>query len=158
MVEQELVLLLGGDLGDPFSFLARAEEALEQRVGPIVSRSRDHWTEPWGFQAGTLFLNRALRMRSRLPPHAVLRECLDIEKALGRVRSVHAGPTSRTIDIDVLLVDAVMLSTPHLTLPHPRLHERSFALAPLADIWPQWLHPERGCTALDLLNALSPRP
>jgi 2-amino-4-hydroxy-6-hydroxymethyldihydropteridine diphosphokinase len=155
MAEGDLVVLLGGNLGDPVQELERAEEALISKVGPIRSRSRDHWTEPWGFHAETLFLNRALLIRSQQDPLALMRVCLAIEAEMGRVRPVMGSPASRIIDIDILLIAGVGLKTEELTVPHPRLHERAFALAPLADIWPQWRHPTLGRTALELLNDLA---
>lgn len=158
MDEQGIVLLLGGNLDDPERVLDRAEEELVLRVGKVVARSRDHWTEPWGFQAETLFLNRALLVRSRSEPYEVLRHCLAVEKDLGRVRSSGPAPTSRLIDIDLLLVGQEMIHTADLSLPHPRLHMRWFALSPLADIWPHWRHPEMGASALELLNALAEHP
>lgn len=152
MAGSEMVLLLGGDLGDPQAELGRAEHSIEARLGTVLSRSRDHWTEPWGFSAPTLFLNRALLVSTTLEPLQALAECLSIEREQGRTRSTGLEPTSRIIDIDILLIGERIIDLPGLTVPHPRLHLRRFALAPLADILPSWRHPLLGRTALDLLN------
>lgn len=152
MAGSEMVLLLGGDLGDPEIELGRAEQAIEARVGSVLARSRDHWTKPWGFSSSTLFLNRALVVDTKLEPMAALLECLSIEREQGRERSSTPGPVSRLIDIDILLIGDHVIDLPGLTVPHPRLHLRRFALAPLADVWPLWRHPSLGRTALDLLN------
>lgn len=154
MPEMEMALLLGADIGDPRAQLDAAVSAIEARIGRVISHSRDHWTKPWGFEADTLFLNRALLVRTALDPFAALHVCLRIEQDLGRVRHPSEVPTSRTIDIDVLAVDDRVLETPELTLPHPRLHLRRFALAPLCDVAPAWNHPILHRTALELLNAL----
>lgn len=154
MAEHEVVLLLGGDLGDQVRQLQQAEEAIGARIGQVRSRSRDHWTAPWGFSAPTVFLNRALLVTTALESGAVLDQCLAIEGAMGRIRSSDGAVGSRLIDIDILVVGQRILHTPQLVVPHPRLHQRRFALAPLCDLLPGWVHPQQGRTALDLLNAL----
>lgn len=147
-------LLLGGNEGDPVHTLARAEEAIATHIGAIRSRSRDYWTEPWGFTDHRLFLNRALLVETGLAPEAVLQEALAIEAELGRVRVPGAGYTARTIDIDLLLYGDCVVEAPGLVVPHPRLHERAFALAPLADIAPDRHHPVLRRSVLELLNDL----
>ncbi len=157
MDERDALLLLGGNLGDPCATLTRAAELIGERTGMLVAQSRDHWTEPWGFEAEQLFLNRALIARTSLSPSDLLTALLKIEHELGRRRSGESGYTSRTIDIDILLLQDVTLSTTLLTLPHPRMHQRWFALAPSADVAPGWRHPLLGRTILELLNDLRPQ-
>ncbi len=157
MPVSEVVLLLGGDLGDPLEQLTLAEAAISGRVGAIQARSRDHWTAAWGFTSDALFLNRALLMRTALEPHAVMEACLAIERSMGRVRSESQGMASRPIDIDILAMGDRVILDDVLAVPHPRLHLRRFALAPLCDILPLWRHPILDRAALDLLNALPPQ-
>lgn len=152
-----IVLLLGGDQGDPVEQLALAEAAIGARVGAVVALSRDHWTAAWGFTSDALFLNRALLVRTELEPIQVMEACLAIERSMGRVRSESQGMASRPIDIDILTVGDQVLLSEALTVPHPRLHLRRFALAPLCDIFPLWRHPILDRTALELLNALPPQ-
>ena len=154
MSEREVVLLLGGDLGDPEQQCDLAEAAINERIAPVVARSRDHWTEPWGFTSDTPFPNRALLLRSALGPERLMATCLAIEAVLGRTRSADGGPGSRTIDIDILLVGSEVVGTEALWVPHPRLHLRRFALAPLCDLLPGWEHPVLHRTALQLLDAI----
>lgn len=153
MPEQEVVLLLGADQGDPVHQFAMAEVALAESVGPVVARSRNHWTAPWGFTSNRLFLNRALLFSTEVPGSELMQRCLAIERALGRVREPGAALGSRPIDIDILLIGSAVQNTPHLTVPHPRLHLRRFALAPLCDVLPGWVHPLLHRTALELLHA-----
>jgi 2-amino-4-hydroxy-6-hydroxymethyldihydropteridine diphosphokinase len=153
----EVVLLLGGNVGDVARTFAVAEGLLEARAGQILARSRDHWTEPWGFADDRLFLNRALLVRSDLPLRELLVRCLHIEEELGRVRTGAAGYAPRTIDIDILLADAIAVDEPGLTVPHPRMHERYFALAPAADIVPLQVVPTLDRTVLQLLNDVKQR-
>lgn len=150
---KEALLLLGADLGAPPMALSAAAEALKE-AGQVLAISRDHWTEPWGFNGGHLFLNRALLVRTALSPLALMGTCLEIERRLGRVRSVSGGVSSRIIDIDILLMGGLVMGGAELVLPHPRMHERAFALAPAADVAPGWLHPVLGRTVLQMLDDL----
>lgn len=152
---RELVLLLGGDMGDQQLLFARAERLLAERLQvDVIRRSRDHWTEPWGFTHPALFLNRALWCRTHLPASAILDHALAVEEQLGRTRSPGAGYAPRTIDIDILLLGDEVVNDEVLQVPHPRLHLRAFALAPAADLVPDRVHPALGRTILQLLNDL----
>jgi len=151
---EELVLLLGGNMGDPVVELDKAENAIGAAFGGVMARSRDHWSEPWGFSDPGLFLNRALIIRTALPLHELMRELLQIEKELGRIRTGSGAPGPRTIDIDLLSAGNAVMDTAELILPHPRMHLRRFALAPMADVAPGWQHPTLQRTVLQLLNAL----
>ena len=151
------LLLLGGDLDDPPAYLDRATELLDRALGHHPCSSRDHWTVPWGFHDHRLFLNRALLVRTRCAPQDLMLLALDIERELGRQRPAAGGYAPRTIDIDILLMEDLMVRSERLTLPHPRMHERAFALAPAADLCPEWVHPGLGRTVLDLLNDLHGR-
>ena len=148
----EALLLLGGNIGEVSVTMDRAEAMINEQAGSVLSRSRDHWTEPWGFQDERLFLNRALVVRTDLLPSDLLQRCLAIEFQLGRARTAGPGHSSRTIDIDLLLCGDRVISTPELTVPHPRMHERAFALAPAADVAPDCWHPVLERTVLNLLN------
>ncbi|MBP6390317.1 MAG: 2-amino-4-hydroxy-6-hydroxymethyldihydropteridine diphosphokinase [Flavobacteriales bacterium] len=149
---EEVLLLLGADLGDPKATFMRVEDLLAGRCGAILARSRDHWTEPWGFAGAHLFLNRALLIATELEPLALLQEVLAMERELGRERGSAEGYASRSIDIDLLLWKDRVVTLPALKVPHPRLHERAFALAPAADLVPHWRHPLSGNTVLRLLD------
>jgi len=152
----EALLLLGGDLGDVRNTLDLAVAALDRDAGRVLARSRDHWTEPWGFKGNGLFLNRAVLLRTDLDPEALLAVILKTEVHLGRVRGNEQGYDSRPVDIDILLYGDRVQEDPVLTLPHPRMHLRSFALAPAADIAPAAIHPVLGRSILELLGDLRP--
>lgn len=153
----EAILLLGGDLGDVGPTLARATGSIAERGGRVLAISRDHWTRPWGFQGEGLFLNRALRILPGRSPEELLSVLLDIEQELGRIRSGQ-GYRSRTVDIDILLWGDRVLHLPQLEIPHPRMHLRRFALAPVADVAPWAVHPVLGRTVLQLLDDLRDLP
>lgn len=154
----EFTMLLGANRGDPHATFARATTLIEDRIGPILASSRDHWTAPWGFDDNRLFLNRALLVESRKEPREVMDKLLAIEVELGRVRQEGIRYTSRTIDIDILFVGNQTLDYPDLQVPHPRVHERAFALGPAADIVPELVHPVLHRTVLDLLNKVLRKP
>ena len=140
--------------------LADREGTIEQAVGllgaepgiEVVSVSSLRETEPWGRVGQPAFVNGAVAVGSTLVPRALLGVLLDVERRLGRVRDERWGP--RTIDLDLLLYGDVVLDEPGLTVPHPRLHERAFALEPLQELDPELAVPGRG-SVTDLLAALA---
>ena len=138
---------IGANLGDRERTLRRALELLGARAGvrvAAVSALRE--TDPVGFLDQPRFLNGAARVETELAPRALLGALLEVERQLGRDRSgPRYGP--RTVDLDLLLYDDVELDEDGLTLPHPRLHERRFALEPLAELDPALVVPGRGPVA-----------
>jgi 2-amino-4-hydroxy-6-hydroxymethyldihydropteridine diphosphokinase len=150
----EALVLLGGNIGDVRATFALAERLITERAGAIVSRSRDHWTEPWGFADERLFLNRALIIGTQHDPQQLMAVLLGIEAELGRTREQQERYTARSIDIDILLIGDRVIEAPGLIVPHPRMHERAFALEPAADIAPHWVHPVLGRTVFELVRDL----
>jgi 2-amino-4-hydroxy-6-hydroxymethyldihydropteridine diphosphokinase len=128
-------LSLGSNLGDRQWLLAEAVRRLAADPAiAIVRGSSVYETSPVGVTTQPKFLNLVVEIATRHEPLALLDACLGVEASLGRERRERWGP--RTIDIDVLLFDSIDWSDDHLTLPHPRLHERSFVLEPLAELAP----------------------
>jgi len=141
-------LALGTNLGDRMAHLRAAITALPPFVRTLTCSSV-YETEPWGFTDQPAFLNQAIAGKTDLSPADLLVHLKWLETTLGRRPTFRYGP--RQIDIDILLYDDLILATPTLILPHPRLHERAFVLAPLADIAPNLLHPQLGKSVRELL-------
>ena len=126
---------LGGNLADRLAQLTEAVRSLHESPGiSVVTVSSVYESVAIGITDQPDFLNLVLRVATTLTPEALLARCLQIEADLGRVRIQRWGP--RIIDIDVLLYEGVACDGERLTLPHPRMRERSFVLTPLAEIAP----------------------
>ncbi len=148
---------LGSNLGDREANLHGALGMLDAREEiSVVKTSSFIETEPVGGPAGQgMFLNAAAAVDTTLSPRELLGACQDVERALGRERGVRWGP--RTMDIDILLYSEDVVHEPDLEIPHRRMREREFVLAPLAEIAPDALHPVLEKTAGGMLAEMCPR-
>ncbi len=138
MSEVTAYLGLGSNLGDRETHLRKALSLLGD-AGEIIALSSVYETEPWGYAEQPSFLNIVCGFRTSLSPPELLALAQEVERSLGRVRTVRYGP--RTMDVDILLYGDLVLDTPDLQIPHPRIPERAFVLAPLAEIAPDVEHP-----------------
>jgi 2-amino-4-hydroxy-6-hydroxymethyldihydropteridine diphosphokinase len=151
----EALLSLGGNVGDARATLQRAVAALcDGGDIRLLARSSDHRTPPWGRTDQPAFVNLALVVDTRLSPRALLDRALRIEAAFGRDRAREQRWGPRTLDIDIIDYDGCEIDEPGLALPHPRLFERAFVLAPLAEIAPERMI--RGIRIADALARLDP--
>ena len=146
-------LLLGSNLGDRESYITGATNLLAERVGTVEVVSSYYETASWGKTEQPDFINQAIYLQTNLSPQELLITILDIEKQFGRQRIEKWG--SRTIDIDILFYADMIIKESDLVVPHPYLHERAFALLPLAEIAPEYVHPLMNKTILDLCDSLA---
>jgi 2-amino-4-hydroxy-6-hydroxymethyldihydropteridine diphosphokinase len=141
-------LALGSNLGDRLATLQLAVDLLAERGVCAVASSRVWETDAVGGpEDQPAFLNSVIRVKTELGPEALLAVANEVEAKLGRVREVRWGP--RTIDVDVLLYDRLVIDDPDLTVPHPRMTERAFVILPLLELDPDPVLPD-GTRLLDL--------
>jgi 2-amino-4-hydroxy-6-hydroxymethyldihydropteridine diphosphokinase len=142
--------MIGGNIGDRLVNLENARNSIEQKCGNIQKQSSIYETEAWGYKDQPSFYNQALCIETALSPQDLMATLLAIEQAMGRERLMPLGP--RTIDLDIIYYNQTIIETPTLMIPHPRLSERNFVLAPLAEIAPDFVHPIHKKTNLALYN------
>lgn len=132
-------IALGSNLGDSRAILESSLKILDQTPGiSLLTQSSFYRTAPVGPPQPD-YLNGCALLKAQMSPQELLETLLAIEAKFGRVRQERWGP--RTLDLDLLLFDDLILETPNLTLPHPYLRERAFVLVPLAEIAPNWIDP-----------------
>lgn len=132
-------LLIGGNVGNRHQNLEKARQLIQQQAGKVLQQSAIYETEAWGKQDQPAFLNQVLHVETALEPLPLLQAILQAELDMGRKRNEKYGP--RTIDIDILLFNDLTLESAELTVPHPQMHLRRFALMPLAEIAAAEIHP-----------------
>lgn len=142
-------LLLGSNLGDRAARLAQARHDLAATAGCLVAASALYETAAWGLEDQPAFLNQVLVVETELAAPDLLAACLAAEQEQGRERLVRWA--ARTLDVDILLFGQEIIASPTLTVPHPSLPGRRFALVPLAEVAPQLVHPQLHCTVAELL-------
>ncbi|HEC41517.1 MAG TPA: 2-amino-4-hydroxy-6-hydroxymethyldihydropteridine diphosphokinase [Bacteroides sp.] len=135
-----LVLSTGCNLGDRRENLLSAIELIEERLGRILKVSGIYESESWGYESKNRFYNQCLLVETSLGAEDCLPKILEIERMLGRDRSL-SRYSDRIIDIDILFFDDMVLESDSLRIPHERLAFRRFVLLPLAEILPEFEHP-----------------
>jgi 2-amino-4-hydroxy-6-hydroxymethyldihydropteridine diphosphokinase len=154
MTEHQLILSLGGNLGNKAQIFSETSDLIENEIGNVVNVSPIYETPPWGFDSENRFWNQVLLVVTSLHPMEVLQKIREIEKHFGRKRK--AGTyLSRKMDIDILFYDDEVIQTEQLTVPHPLIEKRRFVLAPLCDILPELVHPGNGKLVREMLAECS---
>lgn len=154
-MSHNVYISLGSNIGDRKKYLQEALNAVSQRIGDVQCISSIYETPSWGFQAGA-FYNACLWVKTDLSAQEVLDKLLCIERELGRVRYAnHIGYQSRTIDLDILLYDDMVLKTNDLTIPHLQIPNRKFVLFPLNEIASDLIHPVLKKSVKTLLDQTS---
>jgi 2-amino-4-hydroxy-6-hydroxymethyldihydropteridine diphosphokinase len=146
----KVYLLIGGNMGDRMANLINAHKHIEQQIGNIELKSSIYETAAWGQTNQPDFLNQALLVHTQLEAAELMSKLLSIENLMGRIRTIKLGP--RTIDLDIIYFNNDVISTSLITIPHPKLAERKFVLAPLFEIAPDYLHPILNKTNASMLK------
>ncbi|MBR9831847.1 2-amino-4-hydroxy-6-hydroxymethyldihydropteridine diphosphokinase [bacterium] len=133
-------LQLGSNEGNRNEIMKLAEYFIQQSIGVIKNKSSYYESEPWGNSDLNWFLNSVLEVQTLLLPFELLKKTQQIERDLGR-KSKGDDYANRTIDIDILFYENFIIRSPKLTIPHDKIPQRRFVLAPLVEISPQYIHP-----------------
>jgi 2-amino-4-hydroxy-6-hydroxymethyldihydropteridine diphosphokinase len=146
---QDVFIGSGSNLGDRLAALCKAEELLPPDVR-VLKSSKVYETPPWGFETQPAFLNQVLLTKTDLDPLELLNYLKGIEQKMGRKATFRYGP--RSIDLDILFYDGLIISSENLQLPHPMIVERSFVLVPMREIAPEFIHPVLGNSISELAS------
>lgn len=145
---------LGSNVGERMNNLTEGVRLLDANGVKIVKASSLYETPAWGLTDQSPFLNAVIGVSFEGQPSDILDKLMAIEQALGRTREIKWGP--RTLDLDILSFEAIVCSTPELTLPHPYLQERAFVLAPWKEIAPDFSIPGLNQNPVELWGKLAP--
>jgi len=148
-MKHTIYIALGTNIGDRLANLRVALNAFAPQI-KVLKESHIYETPPWGYEDQPAFLNMVIRAETDLEPEALLEFLKQLEVQLGRESSVRWGP--RLIDLDILFYDDLVIDTPPLVIPHPRLHERAFVLVPLTDVAADVVHPILGEFVWELMQ------
>ena len=153
MTDSISAIALGSNLGNSLETLEAAIATLAKTPGILV-KARSHWyqTTAIALLPQPDYLNGCVILQTTHPPVVLLNTLLEIEQQFGRVRRERNDP--RTLDLDLLLFDDIVLNEPELQIPHPRMVERAFVLVPLAEIAPNWIEPISGKAIAELVQAV----
>lgn len=143
-------LLTGGNMGDRLKNLILAKGLIETACGIVTQCSPVYETAAWGMENQASFLNQVLEVHTELTPQDLLRSIHNIENKMGRARTFKYA--ARIIDIDILFFGQMVYHHSQLTIPHPQLPYRRFALTPMADVAPGFMHPTLKKTIAKLLE------
>jgi len=127
-------------MGDRLITLEKASNLIENEIGSIIEKSSVYESDPWGFIHPNKFLNQVLKVKTEMDPEALLILLQKIEKVLGRQKS-NKRYNARTIDIDILFYEDLVINSETLVVPHPRMADRRFVLVPLCELIPAFQHP-----------------
>ena len=151
MSQHQLILSLGGNLGNKSQIFSDTYRLIKKNIGVITRLSSIYQTPPWGFKSKKYFWNQIAIVSTELGPLEILDQIAAIESHFGRKRTP-GKYLSRKMDIDILFYDQLVLESKILTIPHPQIENRKFVLVPLAEIIPEFIHPKSGISIANLLK------
>lgn len=140
---KQAIISLGANLGDRIATIESAYRQIEKSCGRIKKKSSLYSTPPWGFESDQYFINSVIQIETEFSIEPLLARLKRIEKELGRAEKINKnGYEDRLIDIDIIDFEQIILKSEALIVPHSKMHLRNFVLIPLAEIEPNWRHPE----------------
>ena len=145
-----IFLITGGNIGDRKKNLKVAAALVEKRIGKIIRSSKIYETDAWGIMNQPSFYNQVLIVESDFSANKVMQKILEIEKEMGRIRTIKNA--ARIIDIDILFFNNETINKQNLIIPHPEIANRRFVLVPLNELVPEMIHPVLKKSIADLLS------
>ncbi len=145
-----IYLLLGSNIGNSKAILSKAIKQIEKQIGVVTGQSCLYNTAAWGNTRQSDFLNQVIIVETALSAQQTMQTILNIEKKMGRIRTIKNAP--RIIDIDILFFNKEIIDEDHLTVPHPQIQNRRFVLIPLNQLSPNLKHPVLKKTVHQLLT------
>lgn len=149
-VQHQIIISLGSNLGDRKDYIQKCIDTIHQQVGTVIKVSSLYESESWGFQSNS-FYNAVAVLHSEKKPQKILKSFQKIEKQLGRIPKTHQEYEARTIDIDILAIDDLIINEELLIVPHHALDKRNFVLQPLQELLPFWKHPKTQAIISELI-------
>lgn len=151
-MEYKVLISLGSNKGNRIETIKKAIKLLKDDLGDVIAVSPVYETASWGYKDDA-YLNNALCLVTKLSPLDLMDSLLRIESSLGRERNPDLQTyEARSIDLDIILIEGLVVDHPKLQVPHPRMHMRKFVLQPLVDIAPNWVHEKDELPLCDLLR------
>jgi len=141
MQKNRAYIELGGNQGDRLALIMQAKNKIKEYGGKIIAESSVYETPPWGFESKSNFYNQVILIETYLNSKNLIKKLQSTEKILGRKREKNQY-CSRTMDIDILFFNDLIIKDEDLIIPHPRMHLRNFVLMPMNEIAPEFIHPE----------------
>lgn len=148
--QHRAIIMLGGNVGDTVCVFESTIRTLGLNNINLVSASSIYRTKPWGYFDQRDFLNQLLVLETNMDLFEFHECCLKTELLHGKNKEFENGP--RSLDIDILFFDSLVIHNPKLTIPHPRMHQRRFNLVPLCELYPDFIHPILSKKMSDLLD------
>ena len=149
-MKKNVIIAIGSNLGNRFYYIQKALRSLQNFFGTEFKVAPVYESSPWGLTQQPRYLNTVVTFKTHRSPQEILNQCMKIELEYGRERITKWG--ARTLDLDIILFDQLIVKTPDLTLPHPHMEHRDFVLQPLIDLFPDIIHPK---SQIPLKNYLS---
>lgn len=148
---------IGSNMGDCLAQIEQAVTHIEYICQSVVRRAPLIKSQPWGFESDMEFVNLGIALETDMEPLELLHILQKVERAISPAphRNEKGEYLDREIDIDIIAIDDIVLNTPELVLPHPRMHLREFVLAPLEFLAPEWLHPVLKQTPAQMLKSMT---
>jgi 2-amino-4-hydroxy-6-hydroxymethyldihydropteridine diphosphokinase len=151
--KHQAIIMLGGNIGDTICIFESARTLIKESGAEILAESAVFRTDPWGDELQRTFLNQSILVETDLDPYRLLILLQKVEFHHGKNTQYENGP--RTLDLDIIFFDELILSSITLSIPHPRAHLRRFNLLPMSQIVPNFVHPVLKKTVSELLYECS---